>query len=122
MTNEIELNPLSISRENGESDIELRDRLRRKNASLLRKLKGVRQRRKADIRHYETVLRYSDKAANDSALRETALIEENERLKDALEKIKEKAELTKSEASNATYGFAFEIEELAREALKGRKK
>lgn len=58
--------------------------LQKLNKSLLRKLKGVKQRRKADIRHYETVLRYADKSAEDSALRETALIEENKRLREAL--------------------------------------
>lgn len=43
-------------------------------------------------------------------------------LREALENIKEKAVLKESEASNATYGFAYEIEELAREALKGGEK
>lgn len=47
------------------------------------------------------------------------ILAENKRLREALENIKEKAVLEESEASNATYGFAYEIEELAREALKG---
>lgn len=50
---------------------------------------------------------------------EDALRAENKRLRKALENIEEQAVLKESEASNATYGFAYEIEELAREALKG---
>lgn len=49
------------------------------------------------------------------------LLDENIQLREALENIKEKAVLKESEASNATYGFAYEIEELARDALKGGK-
>lgn len=47
------------------------------------------------------------------------ILAENKRLREALENIKEKAVLEESEASNATYGFAYEIEELTRDALKG---
>ena len=50
---------------------------------------------------------------------EDALQKENIQLREALEKIKDRAEIEESYASNATYGFAYEIEELAREALKG---
>lgn len=50
---------------------------------------------------------------------EDALRAENKRLREALENIEEKAVLKESEASNATYGFAYDIETLAREALKG---
>lgn len=46
---------------------------------------------------------------------------ENKRLREALENIKDKAELEESKASNATYGFAYDVETLAREALKGGK-
>ena len=45
------------------------------------------------------------------------LAEENARFRKALEKIKDMAELEESTASNATYGFAYEIEELARSVL-----
>lgn len=50
---------------------------------------------------------------------EDALTAENNRLREALENIKNRAEDEESFASLATYGFAFEIEELARKALKG---
>lgn len=52
----------------------------------------------------------------------SSLEKEVKTLREALENIKEKAVLKESEASNATYGFAYEIEELAREALKGGEK
>lgn len=58
--------------------------LKKLNKSLLRKLKGVRKRRKAEIWHYETVLQYADKAVKDSASRETELNKENYRLKKEL--------------------------------------
>jgi hypothetical protein len=48
---------------------------------------------------------------------EEALTAENNRLREALENIKEKAVLKESEASNATYGFAYEIEDIARSVL-----
>lgn len=51
----------------------------------------------------------------------SGVLVENRKLREALENIKEKAVLEESEASNATYGFAYEIEELARESLKGGK-
>lgn len=86
--------------------------LQKLNKSLLRKLKGVRQRRKADIRHYETVLRYADKSANESALRETALIEENKRLREALETI-----CAIYEINGAEWRFDKRLYDVAKEAL-----
>ena len=89
--------------------------LQKLNKSLLRKLKGVRQRRKADIRHYETVLRYADKSANDSALRKTALIDENKRLREALETI-----CAIYEINGAEWRFDKRLYEVAKKALEGK--
>ena len=44
---------------------------------------------------------------------------ENTRLREALEKIIDRAEKEESKASNSTYGFAYDIEDIARDALKG---
>lgn len=44
---------------------------------------------------------------------------ENTRLREALGKIIERAEKEESKASNATYGFAYDVECIARDALKG---
>ena len=61
----------------------------------------------------------SSKAIIEGIEKEGSLRGEIKRLRKALGNIKDKAELVESEASNATYGFAYEIEELAREALEG---
>lgn len=47
---------------------------------------------------------------------------ENARLHEALKKIIDRAEKEESKASNATYSFAYDIEDIARDALKGWKK
>jgi len=70
---------------------------------------------------YFSLLSNSRKIAVRFEKRAELLKKKNKKLREALENIKNKAELVKSEASNATYGFAYEIEELAREALKGGK-
>lgn len=44
---------------------------------------------------------------------------ENARLREALGKIIDRAEKEESKASNSTYGFAYDIEDIARDALKG---
>ena len=49
---------------------------------------------------------------------EDAQVSEIKRLREALEKIIDRAENEESKASNATYGFAYDIEYIARDALK----
>ena len=81
--------------------------------------------RRKDLRIRFLEAGFSEDGKNRLELCEKWLKEDREKIKnlrEALENIKEKAELVESEASNATYGFAYEIEELAREALTGGEK
>lgn len=66
---------------------------------------------------YFSILSNSRKIAARFEKRCERLIKKNKRLREALEKIKDMAEIEESYASNATYGFAYEIEDIARSVL-----
>lgn len=70
----------------------------------------------------EVIEYWNGRPIEDHLIKQIDLLEkEVKTLRKVLENIIEEAELEESKASNATYGFAYEIEELARESLKGGK-